>query len=210
MGARARETAGNDTRIGSPAMTVPTLSDLTDNDYAAAAARLGVPVACIKAVAEVECASSGPFFQDGHPAILFERHLFSRLTGQRFDASHPDLSNPKRGGYGKLSAQVGKLTRASELDRVAAIRATSWGGWQILGDNHRDCGCRDVDAFVAAMKAGVAEQLELFVRFLLANQSMVKALRARDWAGFACRYNGPAYADNAYDVRLKAAYDKYA
>ena len=38
----------------------------------------------------------------------------------------------------------------------------------------------------------------------------VAALRAKDWANFARRYNGPNYAINNYDVRLSAAYQKFS
>lgn len=33
-------------------------------------------------------------------------------------------------------------------------------------------------------------------------------LMSRNWAGFAKGYNGPAYAQNAYDVKLAQAYEK--
>ncbi|HET9994735.1 MAG TPA: N-acetylmuramidase domain-containing protein [Candidatus Acidoferrum sp.] len=36
------------------------------------------------------------------------------------------------------------------------------------------------------------------------------AMRSHDWANFARGYNGPNYAKNQYDVRLAAAYQKYA
>jgi hypothetical protein len=37
----------------------------------------------------------------------------------------------------------------------------------------------------------------------------VQYLRDKDWAGFARRYNGPAYAENKYDEKLSAAYEKF-
>ena len=35
-------------------------------------------------------------------------------------------------------------------------------------------------------------------------------LHARDWAGFALRYNGPGEAENDYAGRLCAAYQQHA
>ena len=84
---------------------------LTEQDWQKAADALGVPVAAIKAVAEVEAPGSG-FLASGEPRILFERHKFSRHTGGKYDASHPGISNPKRGGYGKESAQHARLQEA--------------------------------------------------------------------------------------------------
>ncbi|NBT89135.1 MAG: DUF3380 domain-containing protein, partial [Flavobacteriaceae bacterium] len=34
-------------------------------------------------------------------------------------------------------------------------------------------------------------------------------LKAKDWAGFAKGYNGPAYAKNAYDTKLAGAYANF-
>lgn len=38
---------------------------------------------------------------------------------------------------------------------------------------------------------------------------MENRFRKYDWAGFARRYNAPAYAENKYDQKLKAAYEKH-
>jgi peptidoglycan hydrolase-like protein with peptidoglycan-binding domain len=35
-------------------------------------------------------------------------------------------------------------------------------------------------------------------------------LRVRDWTGFARGYNGPSYWRNQYDVKLKAAFEKFS
>ena len=36
---------------------------------------------------------------------------------------------------------------------------------------------------------------------------LVEWLRERNWAKFARAYNGPGYAQNQYDVKLKQAYE---
>jgi len=72
-----------------------------DDAYAAAATSLGVDVATIKAVADVE--TSGDAFDAlGRPRILFERHYFHRLTSGRFDLTHARVSARSAGGYGKF------------------------------------------------------------------------------------------------------------
>ena len=38
---------------------------------------------------------------------------------------------------------------------------------------------------------------------------MLKALKAKDWAGFAKLYNGKNYQINDYDTKLVAAYRRY-
>lgn len=173
-------------------------------DFAAAAEALGCGVAAIRAVARVE--SSRNAFDDlGRPTILYERHLFRRLTGGRFDR-YPDLSNREAGGYGTFASQYPKLERAYALDATAALSACSWGMFQILGMNHAAAGFDDVVAFVRALCRGESEHLRAFVSFIRAHAGMHIALRARNWAEFARRYNGPEYHRNDYDQRLADAY----
>lgn len=50
---------------------------LTEGDFAKAAEKLGVDVACVKAVQTVESKGAG-YLNDGRLVILFERHVFKR------------------------------------------------------------------------------------------------------------------------------------
>jgi hypothetical protein len=182
---------------------------LTDDDFAAAADALAIEVAMIKAVAQVE-SPRGPFDPKGRPEILFERHYFHRLTHGQFAHSDPDICNSAAGGYGKFSAQYGKLQRAYALNRDAALRSASWGRFQIMGDNFEAAGFDSAAGFVQAMTTSEAEHLNAFVNFVKSNNKMVTALRAKDWAGFARKYNGPGFAANRYDTKLKNAYDSFS
>lgn len=183
-------------------------SVLSESDLVAAAEELGVPVAVIKAVCEVE-APRGGFQANGEPVILFERHLFSRYTHGKWDASQPDISNPKPGGYGASISQHTRLARAAKLDRQAALKAASWGKFQILGVNHKQAGHKTLQSFINAMYESEAAQLDAFVAFIKADKRLLDALRERDWAAFARVYNGPNYAINRYDEKLAAAYAKH-
>lgn len=182
---------------------------LTEQDWQDAALALGVPVASVKAVAEVEAPGSA-FLPSGEPRILFERHKFSQHTGGKYDKTHPDISNPKWGGYGKESAQHGRLAKAAELDRDAALKSASWGRFQILGENYRQAGFDTLQAFINAMYASERHHLFAFVAFIKADPKLWSALKSRDWAQVARRYNGPAYAANAYDVKLRKAYERFS
>ena len=61
---------------------------------------------------------------------------------------------------------------------------------------------------MTAMSENEGRHLDLFASFVR-NNSLVQYLRDKDWAGFARRYNGPAYAENKYDEKLSAAYEKF-
>ena len=187
---------------------------LTAADLQRAAEVLGVPLASIRAVNEVESRGSG-FLPDGRPVILFERHIMHReLLAAGLDADFharqaPNLVNRARGGYAGGAAEHSRLARASEINLACALSATSWGLFQVMGYHAGRLGYPSVHAFADAMRSGEAAQLDAFVRFIAADPALHRALKARKWQTFASLYNGPAYKDNLYDVRLARAYARY-
>lgn len=184
---------------------------LTDADFSDAAAALRCDVAAIRAVDQVE-SNGGGFAPDGRPIILFEPHVFSRLTGHRFDSTHGGVSYPKWGQKpypAEQAARWDQMLYAAKLDAAAAYQAASWGRFQIMGFNHGVCGFSTVEAFVEAMKSGERAHLMAFVQFVLGN-SLDDELREHRWADFAKRYNGPGFATNKYDVKLADAHRKWS
>lgn len=180
---------------------------LTEADYARAARALAVDVPAIKAVAEVESAGDG-FLDTDEPTILFERHKFHKHTGGRFSQAHPDISNPKSGGYGKTKDQHARLQKAVALDRDAALMSTSWGKFQVLGENWEDLEYADLQEFINTMYRTEADHLDSFVRYVKAN-NLDGALRAHRWAAFAKGYNGKNYKAGKYHTKLARAYAKH-
>ncbi len=187
--------------------------DVAPEAWRSLADALKVEEAALRAVAQVESSGSGFLPPPSDlPKVLFEGHAFHRLTQGRFAASHPTLSFPKwtREHYaGTATGEWARLTRACELDRMAALQSASWGAFQVMGFNHALCGFSDVEPFVAAQRSGAEGQLESFARFIARDLFLV-ALRAHDWAAFARAYNGPAFAKNKYDTKLAAAYAAFA
>jgi hypothetical protein len=180
---------------------------LDKQSYDDAAKLLEAESAAIQAVSEVE--TSGKAFDDeGRPRILYERHYFHRLTHGRYDHLHPDISNATRGGYGKFSAQYGKLEKAYALDPAAALKSASWGRFQIMGSNFHTAGYSSVQWFVLALTQSEANHLQAFANFVKANKTLHEALKKKDWAAFAKGYNGSSYKDNNYDTKLEQAYKK--
>lgn len=181
---------------------------LSSRDVVDCAERLDVSVPALQAVIAVETAGGG-FIDARLPKILFEGHVFHRLTDGRFDDERPDLSHGSwtrahyRGGRGEYD----RLLDAIALDADAALESCSWGLGQVMGFNFGLCGFRHIDAFVNAMAESEGRQLDAMGAFIVAN-GLDEALRAQDWEAFARRYNGPAYAANAYDTRLAAAFAK--
>ena len=78
---------------------------VTEKDFQECADTLGVEVAALKAVVEVECSSKGGFLVDGRPRILFEGHIFG--AGWHCEASTPSHSHHSTP---TLSTLVGSAT----------------------------------------------------------------------------------------------------
>jgi hypothetical protein len=94
-------------------------SSLSSEGLARISIGLGVHAPEIWTVLAVET-SGGGFLPDRRPQILYERHIFHRLTGGRFDDG--EISDVTAGGYGpRGSQQYDRLTRAIALDRMSAL-----------------------------------------------------------------------------------------
>lgn len=182
-------------------------TSLTDDDIAGAAETLGASFAQVKAVCEVEAAGAG--FFDGKPKILPEPHRFSRATSGRFDNHHPLLSYPRWGQrpYPRTQdARYEVLLGMVRLDILAGFASCSYGKFQILGENAAACGYSNSMRFAEAMARDEPTQLEAFLRFLKST-GIDEALRActsdpESCRAFARRYNGSAYARNAYHEKI--------
>ncbi|MGQ5524544.1 N-acetylmuramidase family protein [Chitinimonas sp. PSY-7] len=189
--------------------------NLSQADIQRAAAMLGVPVAIVQAINEVESQGTG-FLLDGQPKILYERHVMYRLlkqVGKDADAlaqQYPQLVNPMPGGYLGGEREHERLAQAKTIDKDCAIGACSWGRFQIMGYHWRRLGYPSATEFANLMAENEFNQLDAFVAYLLADPKAMAALQAKNWAMFARLYNGPAYQKNHYDDKLARAYAKFS
>lgn len=188
---------------------------LSHGDIETAAAALGVPAASILAVNEVESQGAG-FFEDGRCKILFERHImYRRLKAADYDADalaikYPKLVNQLPGGYRGNWPEYTRLKSAQAIDHDIALESCSWGQYQIMGYHWQALGYTSIQHFVESMQSGEAAQLEAFVKLIQADTALLKSLKAKKWADFAKIYNGPAYKNNMYDIKLARAYERFA
>lgn len=187
---------------------------LTEADIARAADSLAVDPAAIHAVIEVESPRGG-FLPDGRVVILFERHVFwQQLIASGIDPAATglpgDILSQQRGGYVGGSAEYIRLARAQAVASEPAMASCSWGRFQIMGYHAQALGYTSASALATAFGTGEGAQLDAFVQFVGRDDALLKALRGKKWTAFAKIYNGPAYADNAYDARLAAAYKRHS
>lgn len=191
---------------------------LIDEDFTQVAELLGCEPAALKAVQQVETGGRGGFSSPGRPAILFEGHIFWTQLKKRgsnpedYVKGNENILYPKweKGHYKGGIGEYDRLEQARKINREAADASASWGMFQIMGFNYAACGEESIESFVRSMCESEFKQLLLTANFIKKNSQMLQALQARDWAVFAKCYNGPAYAQNRYDVKLEAAYQKYS
>lgn len=190
---------------------------LTDKDFEIVARLLDCETAALKAVQEVETGGKGGFFAPGKPAILFEGHIFwsqlkkKGINPQSHLPGNENILYPKweKGHYKGGMAEYDRLEQARKIDRDAANASASWGMFQVMGFNYAACDESSVESFVNAMAESELKQLILSARFIK-HAGMLPALQTKNWAEFARRYNGPAYAENLYDSKLAQAYRKHS
>lgn len=189
---------------------------LTESDLLSAAEELGVELATLRAVIEVECSSRGGFMADGRARILFEGHIFWRrllsrgIDPETLSVTNGDILYPRwsrkhyKGGKGEWE----RFERAYNICPDAAVESASWGLFQIMGFHWKSCGCSSPSEFRRLMESSEGEQLRLAVKFLQ-KTGISHFLKTKDWCTFALRYNGSGYKANRYDEKLAAAYQKY-
>jgi hypothetical protein len=198
------------------AVFVKRAGSLTSADFQMAADHLGtgIDARLLHAFADVESGGRSGLGPTGLPVIAFEGHIFRKLTKKTFDKEHPLLSYPyvsKAGPEWKKNNADQKtawktLNTAIELDKTAAQQSCSWGMFQVMGFNYAACGYATVAEFVVAM-SGERGQLNAFVSYCKNKSGMVAAMRNKDYAMLAERYNGEDYGD--YDRRIEKAYKRH-
>jgi len=220
-------------------LNYPSPENFSEDQFKNMATQLDVDVAAIKAIVRQE-SNGHPFLENGLPPILYERHHFYRLaiekkadlakqsadqkvgTKQKSTKKsapenpypgYPDLCFPQGGNYGPGALhQYEKLVRATKLDTEIALKACSWGGFQILGEYFLKCGCSTIYEFVDKFMSGTDGQVAIFIDFMKnIKPKAVEGLKNHNWAVVAASYNGadwqttnPDYANN-----LSKYYDQF-
>lgn len=185
-------------------------NQITPADMAATAARLGCSLLQLRAVRKVEAGGNG-FDNAGRPKILFERHKFHRLTGGRYSPTW--FSESASGGYTNDANGNGvndswdKLSDAIATGEVdAAFQACSWGAFQIMGEWWDELGYPSPYAMAWTSAQSEGDHLEMFARYVehfrLQDELQAVTSNPETCKAFAAAYNGPAFAKNAYHIKI--------
>ena len=200
---------------------------LSEKDLIDFANQLGLELAVVKAVNEVESSGKG-FLTNGRSKILFEGHVFWRELAKRgIDPKALLNDNIKdvlyktweRKYYKGGAAEYDRLEKAARISTLPGVKeaaycSASWGAFQIMGYHYKMLGYISIDDFVEKMNRNERDHLEAFGKFIsvvsFRGKSLVEWLKEKNWANFAHGYNGSGYKQNRYDEKLKSAYNKYS
>ncbi len=180
---------------------------LSDSGMVQICDTLGVDAARVWAVLSVETRGFG-FLDNRKPRILFERHIFHRLTDGVHDSVDAGISSKSPGGYVGGAAEYARLESAMKLDQEAALKSASWGIGQVMGFNYKVAGFDGIETMIAAMVADEDNQMLAMANFIRGND-LAGAMQDANWEAFARGYNGPAFRKNDYDTRLAAAHARF-
>lgn len=214
----ANDSVASTDSISPTSIDVPSqsIAPLTDEDYAEVAEKLGIEIAAIKAVVEIEAGKAHKgFWELGKPIINFDMSVVNKFAPKlgvnlsKYRKSHPEIWGASKKKYGSQQAsEWARFETLRSVDNTLGIYSSFWGMFQIGGFNWKLCKTKDANEFFELMCRSEKDQLILFANFI-ESTDMVKYLKAKNWAGFASRYNGPSYASRGYHTRMAKAYTKY-
>ncbi len=119
---------------------------------------------------------------------------------------HKD-DTPTDAAYAAAAPTLG-YESAAMLDETAASTSASWGLFQIPGENMPQRVMAPSRPSSMPMMLHRAAHPKAFTLFVAANLGMKRAIIDRDRAGFARAYNGPNYAQNDDDGKMRWAYER--
>jgi hypothetical protein len=165
-------------------------------------------------VALVESGHGRGFAPDGRCIIRYELHRFQTYTAGHYHTTHPHLSQIYPAGINHVGGQptewstlYGAMILKGRSE--AAIKSTSWGVFQVMGENYTLCGYATAAAFASDVCRSTAGQLSVFLKYCR-GKNLIRFLVNKDWASFAHHYNGPSYARNHYDAQMAGAYRRFS
>ncbi|WP_332604154.1 N-acetylmuramidase family protein [Acinetobacter sp. ESBL14] len=187
---------------------------LKGSDYKNAAVRLKVPELVIRVLGAVESQGVG-FLDNGKAKILYERHRMYFYLGQAKGKAFandqmkkvPNLVNSVSGGYRGNEAEYTRLNLAMNIHKESALMSTSWGQFQIMGENWKDLGYASVQEFVDQQQISETHQMEAFLRFIEWKPGLLTALQKQDWHTVFTLYNGKNYKKLGYQAKFQKEWD---
>lgn len=204
----------------------------TQADWDKAAKDLGVNDSdLLKAIAQQESENIA-FLASGKPKILYERHHFYDFYKDKFGVTkanelsqtHENIIKNANGGYGSAAFfsadgrfdnegyynhQFDRLEKAMKINEEMAIKSTSFGIFQVLGE-YCTYSNKTPKQFLQEMSRSEKFQIQAFVNFIkgdAAKKGLPSALKSKDWKKVASIYNGTSW--ETYNPNYAKNIEKY-
>ena len=187
---------------------------INEKDIAEIAIKQGVEYAFLKAFLEVEANGRGFDVKTGKILIQFEPHLFKRNFKEWAKDNQLDVWENNK--VDVQSKEWEAFNSAFKEDQESALKSTSIGLPQILGEHYKRLGYKTVGEMWDDFKAHERNQVLALVKFLKTDAKLWRAVQDKNWHLIASYYNGKFYKDLAkklgtdpYDLKLERAYNKH-
>lgn len=184
---------------------------LTQQDIKELASEYSIELPSLQAFIEVESGGRGFDKNTGKIIIQFEPHYFRR--------NEPQAPNTGIWNTNKIDIQSREWVAFNDAFKISpdsAMKSTSIGLMQVMGQNYKDLGFKTVGEMWDFGKKSERNQVELGLLFIKNNKTLYKALQEKNWHLVAYYYNGSKYKEQAkrlgivpYDIQLQKAYKKY-
>jgi hypothetical protein len=192
--------------------------------------------AALKSFLDVESGSTGFDPKTGKIIIQFEPGYYRRLAPEVYrdylrilniindkknlaTSDNALFAKYKMIFNNKVEGQVKEweaFSAAFGLNPKAAMRSTSIGMGQVMGDNYSSLGYSSVDDMWTDARRGEYQQVLQIISFIKSKPALYKALTVRNWHLVAYYYNGSGYEAMAkrlnrepYNISMEKTYNKY-
>jgi len=168
----------------------------------------------LKAIMELESEGQG-FNKNGTVKIKFHSHVFYQLLKDAgLDAKSLMKGNKKilqkksSNKYTKgRKSNYKRLKKAMKINKSAALKACSYGLFQLMGNSHKEAGFKSIKAFAKAHKSSEKAQVKAFFK-AAKSQNALKDLQDKDWEGFTRKFVTSEFTPKVYAIKLAKAYKK--
>lgn len=196
---------------GTSTVTMPPLTIVENNPLKAHCEKKGYNYQLIEAIMTVE--SNGDGFANypglgNYPKLRFEPHWFNKYETKQ---PMPFTNNGK--GYSSKASETNYVAfkKAMAINKNAAIKATSFGKYQIMGFHYKKLGYTKPEDFLNAMHIPLEQDLN-FIKFLEKNKILLQIISMKPeditldvLKKFAKSYNGSGNVET-YAKKLQKAY----
>lgn len=146
------------------------------------------------------------------PIIRWEGDYFWRLVPEKFRPRAVALKLTTAAG-GKVPNPAGQdarfimLENGKTLDVTAAISSCSWALGQVMGAHWKWLGFKSALEFEAMAWSGFSGQVAIMFAFMR-KSGIIPHMQRHDWSAMARIWNGPKYATNNYDTKMRSEYER--